>query len=273
MSRPTVASLHLYPVKSAAGVSVPEARTADGGFRHDRRWMLVDDDGVFLSQRAHPALARVRLHLEEDRIRCRRPGAADLELPLRPDAPTEDGDRVEVQVWSDRLTARLGPEPAHAWFSDHLGFRCRLVGMPDDARRQVDPVFARPGEVVSFADGFPFLLVEQASLDDLNDRLAEPVPMDRFRPNLVVAGTEPLAADGWRRLRAGEVVFRVAKPCARCVVTTVDQETGRKGGEAAEPLRTLATYRRTDHGVVFGQNLVHETRGVVRVGDPVEVLE
>ncbi len=265
----TVASLHVHPVKSAGGVAVDEAFVSARGLEHDRRWMLVDRDARFLSQRAHPRLALVRTRLEDGRVRCARPGAPDLVLPA---APPEDAPEMGVEVWGDRVRARSASQEAHAWFSDHLGLACRLVHMPDHVRRPVDPSFGREGDVVSFADGYPVLLAEEASLEDLNARLDEPVPMDRFRPNLVVAGTAPYAADGWSRIRVGAVPFRVVKPCARCVVTTVDQATGRAGGEAAEPLRTLATYRRSGSGVVFGQNLVPDGHGTVRVGDPVEVL-
>ena len=266
MSDVTVSSLRVYPVKSASGIAVPRARVGDRGFVRDRRWMLVDADGEFITQRSHPKLALILVRLDGRRMRLERPDAEPLEVP----ATLAAGERIEVTVWGDRCEALACGEGADAWFSGYLGIECRLVFMPDTSRRPVDPEHGSSGDIVSFADGYPFLLIEQASLDDLNARLDQPVPMDRFRPNIVVAGTKPFAADGWKRLRIGQVTFRVAKPCARCVVTTVDQSTGQKG---REPLQTLAGYRQRKNKVLFGQNLIQETRGEVRVGDRVEIVE
>jgi uncharacterized protein YcbX len=180
----------------------------------------------------------------------------------------ESGSRPtsRVVVWEDECPAVDEGMDAAQWFSEHLGHPARLVRLADDDARPLASSSAQPGDRVSFADGFPFLLISRASLDELNRRLSLPVAMERFRPNIVVAGCEPHDEDGWHRLSIGEVVFRVAKPCARCVVVTVDQATGERG---REPLRTLSTYRTVDGQVHFGQNLIHEGRGVVRVGDPV----
>jgi uncharacterized protein len=176
--------------------------------------------------------------------------------------------RRDVQVWSSRVAA-LVHDAGSAWLSDALGRRCQLVYMPDDVERAVNPLRGRPGDVVSFADGYPFLLIGQGSLDDLNGRMSAPLPMIRFRPNLVVEGAAAFAEDGWPRVRIGAVTFRNVKPCDRCVMTTVDPETGNKG---AEPLRTLATYRAWGGAVWFGVNLIAENTGTLRVGDAVEAL-
>ena len=260
-----VNQLVIYPIKSCRGVEVDLATVGTTGFELDRRWMLIGDDGRFLSQREHHQLALVRVQLDEDRLRLEAPGLPSLEVAFEGGGV---GPTSRVQVWDDECAAVAEGEDAARWFSRHLGCSARLVRMASDDARPLGSSTAQPGDHVSFADGFPFLLLSTASLDGLNRRLSLPVPMDRFRPNIVIDGCEPHAEDGWHRVRIGEVSFRFAKPCARCVVTTVDQTTGERG---REPLRTLSTYRTEDGQVLFGQNLVHEGRGVIRLGDPVEV--
>lgn len=280
MTHLSVSSLHLYPVKSLGGVDVARAQVVERGFAHDRRWMVVDPDGRLITQRSHPKLALIQARLDEPkgeprRLRLEPPGVPPLVLPAALDegpqmhADETHADETQVEVWASRCVALDAGDEASGWFSEYLGESCRLVYMPETTHRPVDQNHGEPDDLVSFADGFPFLLIEQASLEDLNSRLDEPVPMNRFRPNIVVSGAEPFAADHWRRIRIGEVEFRVAKPCARCVMTTIDQATGRK---TREPLRTLASYRRRDNEVLFGQNLIQDGGGVVRVGDSVEVL-
>jgi uncharacterized protein YcbX len=261
-----VCDLYIYPVKSCGHISVDEAVVGATGFELDRRWMVVGDDGRFLSQREHPRLALVGVRLGEDRLVLEAPALPPLEIAL--EGETRLAGRV--RVWDDECPAFDEGRGAARWFSEHLGCSARMVRMAGDDARPLGSSSAQPGDRVSFADGFPFLLLSVPSLDGLNHRLSLPVPMDRFRPNIVVDDCEAHAEDEWIRVRVGEVVFRIAKPCARCVVTTVDQETGERG---REPLRTLSTYRSFDGQVLFGQNLVHEGRGVVRVGDPVEVLD
>jgi uncharacterized protein YcbX len=261
-----VSQLVIYPIKSCRGIEVEQAQVGATGFEHDRKWMVVGDDGRFLSQREHHRLALVRVQLAGDRLRLDAPGLNALEV-------ISDGGAVptsRVQVWDDECAAVDEGAEAARWLSQHLGCEARLVRMADDDARPLGSSTAQPGDRVSFADGFPFLLISSASLDGLNRRLSLPVPMDRFRPNIVIDRCEPHAEDGWNRVLIGEVPFRCAKPCARCVVTTVDQATGERG---REPLRTLSTYRTVDGQVLFGQNLVHEGRGLIRVGDPVEVLD
>jgi uncharacterized protein YcbX len=247
-------------------MTVDEATVGATGFELDRRWMAVGNDGRFLSQREHRRLALVRVRLDADRLVLEAPGLPLLEIELEREASLAS----RVQVWDDECPAFDEGNDAASWFSEHLGCSARLVRMAGDDARPLGSSSAQPGDRVSFADGFPFLLLSTASLDELNRRLSLPVPMDRFRPNIVVEGCEANAEDGWHRVRIGEVVFRIAKPCARCVVTTVDQASGERG---REPLRTLSTYRSVEGQVIFGQNLVHEGRGVVRVGDSVEILQ
>jgi uncharacterized protein len=258
----TLSGMYVYPIKSCAGISLQSADLSATGLRHDRRWMLVDETGEFMSQRAHPRMALISVRFAPERLIVSAPDMDELEISLC----RQTGDSIVVRVWGDTNRGALVSEEADRWFSEFLEFPCRLVGKPDDPRL-VDSSFAESGDQVSFADGFAFLLISEASLGDLNGRLEDPLPMNRFRPNFVVRGCGPYAEDGWSRLRIGSVPFRVAEPCPRCAITTVDQETGIRG---KEPLRTLATYRKSEGEVFFGRNLIHDTLGTVCVGDPVE---
>jgi len=259
-------SLYYYPVKSMAGIQTTAAEVVDRGLVDDRRWMLVDAEGRFITQRQLPRLALISVMPDAGGWRMQAPGQPDLALH----EPGDDAPMLEVTVWRDRVQARLADRAAGAWLERFTGQAgVSLVYMPDASHRRVDPAYAGERDIVSFADGFPFLLISQASLDDLNARMETPLPMIRFRPNLVVDGCGPFAEDGWKRIRIGELNFRVAKPCSRCKVTTVDPWSGTTG---REPLKTLAGYRRRDNEVWFGMNLIHEGTGVLRVGDEVEVI-
>jgi len=259
----TLSGLYVYPIKSCAGISLDSADLSATGLRHDRRWMLVDETGEFMSQRTHPRMALISVSFSTDGLIVTAPNMPELEIPLQ----QENGTRIDVRVWGDTNRGALVGEEADRWFGEFLQFPCRLVNKPQDDPRLVDSLYASEGDQVGFADGFAFLLISEASLEDLNERLEEPLPVNRFRPNFVVRGCPPYAEDGWSRLRIGSVPFRVAEPCPRCAITTVDQNTGAPG---KEPLRTLATYRKTELGAVFGRNLIHDALGTVRVGDLVE---
>jgi uncharacterized protein len=258
----TVTGLFLYPLKSARGVEVQEVSVTDRGFAHDRRFMIVDSAGEFLTQRSHPSLCLVEVEIRGDVLVIAAPGAGRLEVPLVPTA----GERRAVSVWGDAVAALSLGRDAAAFFERFLGAPCELVYMPDTSMRPVDPDRPERGDHVSFADRYPVLVISEASLADLNRRLETPLPMDRFRPNLVVSGCDPFAEDAWGEVAIGEVVFHAAKPCGRCVITTVDQRTGARG---KEPLATLATFRKQGGEVVFGQNLLLRGRGVLRAGDRV----
>jgi uncharacterized protein YcbX len=259
-----LSSLHIYPVKSCGGISLTESAVDAFGLQHDRRWMVVTPWGQFLTQREVPALALVRPTVAPPHLRLTAPGMPELVTALAP----MGGRPVATQVWDDPISVVAPDHKADDWFSQVVGQEVTLAYMPDDVIRAVDRSYAPSGGRTGFADGFPFLLVGETSLADLNSRLATPLPMNRFRPNLVVAGSAPFAEDGWRSIHVGGIPMQVVKPCARCVVTTTDQATGRRTGD--EPLRTLATFRRQDDKVMFGQNLVHYGIGILRVGDPVE---
>jgi len=256
--------LYVYPIKSCGGISLKSAELSATGLHHDRRWMLVDETGEFMSQRYHPRMALISVQLSDERLIVGAPGMPNLEIPLG----RENEKRMDVSVWGDTSRAALVGGEADRWFGEFLHFACRLVYKPDDDLRLVDSMYAKSGDQVGFADACPFLLISEASLDDLNGRLADPLPVNRFRPNFVLRGCNPYAEDGWARLRIGGVRFRVAEGCPRCAVTTIDQRTGARG---KEPLRTLATYRKFNGEVFFGRNLIHDALGTVRVGGPVEV--
>jgi uncharacterized protein len=262
----SLSSLHIYPVKSAGGISVDHCAVDAFGPRYDRRWMATDQSGRFLSQREDPRLALVGTAIAGDLLVLSAAGHPSLSLPLS----GTPAPRRRVEVWADQVSAEDCGADADDWISSVLGRPARLVRMPDDGERQIDQRYASAGEHTAFSDGFPFLLIGEQSLAELNGRLSAPLPMNRFRPNLVVRGSAPHAEDDWARIQIGDVVLRVAKPCARCVVTTTDQETGERG---VEPLRTLATYRKVGGKVLFGQNLVHEGVGTLRVGDAVSILD
>jgi uncharacterized protein YcbX len=252
----------VYPIKSARGIPADSWELDEFGLQFDRRWMVVDQDGEFISQRDCPRLALVRPSVEDGALRIEAPGMPRLELSLDP-LPTVT---TRATVWESMCTATwLGQTPAN-WFSEFLGCGASLVHMPATTMRPANPVYAPAGTRVSFVDGYPLLLISEESLADLNRRLELPLPMNRFRPNLVVAGGQPYEEDTWASIRIGEMAMHVVKPCDRCVITTTDQVTAERG---KEPLRTLAMYRNVDGKVFFGQNLVHQGRGKLHVGAPV----
>jgi uncharacterized protein len=257
-------ALYLYPIKSAGGLGPAEWDVDTFGLRHDRRWMVVDSRGEMLSQRTHPRMALVRPSLGDGTLRVQAPGMPALELPLRPATAVT----TTVIVWDDVCAGVWTGERAARWFSDLLETDCSLVYMDDATVRPADPAYAPEGVRVSFADGFPFPLISQESLADLNVRLELPLPMNRFRPNLVIAGGPAFAEDALTDFRIGDIRFRAVKPCDRCVVTTTDQDTAERGHE---PLRTLAGYRKRHGKVLFGQNVVHQGTGRLRVGAPLLV--
>jgi len=257
-----IQEIYLYPIKSLGGISVSQALVEERGFRYDRRWMLVDKKGDFVTQRQHPQLALLQVALSETQLEVfskRDPSqrvAFDLDLV--------SDQELQVSIWGDQVLARVVSAELSLWFSGFLQMELDLVVMPESSHRKMDPRYAVQEESVSFADGMPYVMIGQASLDDLNGRLSDPVGMDRFRPNLVFSGGEAYAEDQFKQLQIGEVEFQVVKPCARCVMITVNQQTGEKG---KEPLATLATYRTVNNKVYFGQNAVALAPGMVRVGD------
>jgi uncharacterized protein YcbX len=265
----TVSALNVYPVKGLKGIALEEARCTERGIEHDRRWMVVDREGEFLTQREHPKMATVWTEIADGALRLSAPDVGEVDVPLEP----EGGRKLRVQVWSSRCDAVAVSREADQWLTHYLGFQCTLVYMPDDSKRYSNPTFGGEDKRLGFADGYAYLLIGEASLADLNAKLIakdhSPVPMNRFRPNIVVSGAGAFAEDQWHDLKMGDALLRTAKPCGRCQVTTTDQTTGEVRGP--EPLATLATYREGPFGLQFGMNLVTLREGTIRVGDAVEL--
>lgn len=260
----TITEINIYPVKSLAGISLDAATVTDRGLEFDRRWMLIDDDQVFLSQRSFPKMALLRPVIEDGKLIIH--GTQQKPITIY---KATTGVQLSVQIWDDHCEAILYPEEVNEWFSRELGQSVRLVYMPDDSRREVDPRFAIQEEVVSFADGYPFLVISEESLAELNSRLVSPVPMNRFRPNIVISGGEAFGEDGLKKFQANGIQFIGVKPCARCQVVTIDQATT---AMSKEPLKTLATYRRSGNKVLFGMNLLHSGKGKIEVGTTLEAV-
>lgn len=260
----TISELYIYPIKSLGGISLKEATLTDRGFEHDRRWMLVDANNRFLSQREVAAMALLQVHLHEQGLFVQHKNKPGVNL-LIPFEPTT-GETIMVTVWSDRCRAQPVSAEADAWFSAQLEIPCRLVFMPASTQRRVDGRYAANKEITSFSDAFPLLLIGQASLNDLNSRLEQPLPMNRFRPNMVFSGGTPYQEDEMKQFAVGDITFFGVKPCARCAITTTDQQTAKR---AREPLKTLSTYRQRNNKIYFGQNLLFSGQGTVRVGDAI----
>lgn len=262
----SVSGLHIYPIKSCRGLDLTAVRFDALGPLYDRRFMLVDESGRFLTQRELPRMALIEPRLGPMSIQVSAPHMPVLKLPMS----QRDCKRIEIELWKQRGEAEDVGEHAASWFGQFLERRCRLVRFPAGPGRPVDPSYGRADAQVGFADGFPVLLTTEASLADLNARMDRPVPMNRFRPNLVIRGGEAYAEDRWQRIRIGEMVLDVVKPCSRCAIITVDQITAAVGHE---PLASLASYRKHDSKVRFGQNCLHHEFGSIRVGDAVEILD
>lgn len=263
----SLSAINIYPIKAVRGLGLESVMVEERGLAGDRRWLVVDADDRFISQREHAAMARLSANIMPKGLRLEAEGRTPLNVEFR-SAPTRT-----VTIWRDEVKAIDAGDPAAEWLTEFIGFPARLVHMDEDSYRPVHPDYSEPGDVVSFADGFPLLIANEASLADLNARMETPLPMNRFRPNLVVMGAEPWAEDGWKVLRIGGVVFRNVKQCGRCLVTTTDQQTGERMGE--EPLRTLSTFRKVDQAVMFGANLIPEREGLpmpISIGTAVEVL-
>ena len=264
-----LSGLYRYPLKSGVAEPLREASLDALGVLGDRRWMVVDaETGRFLTQRLLPQMTQLQARWQgAAQLLLSAPGMADLLVAL----PGEQAQLRGVTIWRDSLRVPDAGEAAALWLSQLLGRPCRLVQVPEARARQVDTAYAEVGDKVAFADGFPLLLIGQGSLDDLCARVGRPLEMLRFRPNLVVEGAAPYAEDGWRRIRIGTLEFRVVKGCSRCIMTTLDPQSGERSADR-EPLATLRGYRQRDGEVYFGQNLIACGTGQLALGMPVEVL-
>jgi len=267
-----IVALHRYPVKSLGGQALDSVMIELRGLSGDRRWMMVTPEGRFLTRRELPAMAHIGAEWTESGIVLSHREAGQMAVPVPQGAPA-----LGVNVWGDSVEATDAGDAAAHWLSALFARPVRLVHMADTIVRPVDPDFAQQGDQVSFADGFPLLVTTVESLDALNGRLASPITMARFRPNLVIAGAPAaFAEDDWRTLRIGDATMRVVKPCTRCVMTTQDPDSG-EVPEKMEPLRTLKAMGRVMPGPrpepIFGQNAIPEGAGMIAVGDRVEVLD
>jgi uncharacterized protein YcbX len=257
-------NIFIYPIKSMKGASVSEATVEERGLRYDRRWMLIDSNNRFISQREQPRLALMSVEVTPNGLLVKSPAEGQVAVPFHPVDPQSE----RVNIWDHISDSVTVSNELDRWFSNVLGTSCRLVQMAPGDKRPVAAAYAVNDESVSFADEFPFMLLSEGSVEELNRRLDVPVQVNRFRPNFVVSGALPFAEDEWKRISIGSTSFHGVKSCARCVMTTVDQEQGIKAGP--EPLKTLAGFREYDGRVLFGRNLIAaEVGGIVRVGDPI----
>lgn len=262
-----LAVLTEFPVKSCAGNCVPEATVGPRGLAHDRRWMVVDPNGKFVTGRQSPLLVRVNAQPIDAGVRLSAPG-----LPTMDVAVPAGRERRQATVWSSIVDAADAGDAAAAWFSAVLKREVRLVYADESMRRPLDPKYATTGDETAFADGYPLLLLSQAACDELSVRVGKLMDPRRFRPNLLIDGVSAHAEDGWKRIRIGTIEFEVVKACVRCVFTTVDPDSA-EPDPASEPLSTLKTYRRGASGITFGQNLIPRGDGVLRVGDALTIIE
>lgn len=264
MTQSTLSTITLYPVKSLAGISVTSWPVTKTGLQYDRKWMLIDNAGQFLSQRKLPQMALIKTALTDRHLILSASGMDDLSLSLTP----TDGDIINSTIWNDQCEARSVSLEADQWLSSFLNQNCRLVYQPDEMIRHVDPDYGSHTDNVAFSDGFPFLIISENSLASLNREMQLNLLKTRFRPNLVISGCPSYAEDSWREISIGGIDFRLPKPCARCAIPTIDPSTAQTG---KEPLRTLNRIRKWQNNVYFGQNALHNQCGTLTVGDTVQV--
>jgi uncharacterized protein YcbX len=277
-----ISEINIYPIKSLGGISLNESIVEKRGLRFDRRWMLVDENADLITQREFSKMATISVEILDDGLRVSTKDFDSLEIPYKPNFP----ETIKVRVWDSFCPALVLENNINEWFSEVLQTKARLVYMPDETKREINKTFNAGGEIVSFADGYPLLVINENSLKTLNEKLEKKIPMNRFRPNLVVEGAEGFSEDVWKKIKIGKTVFRATKPCARCVITTIDQQTGIS--DIKEPLKTLAKFRKAlevypnnyeklgldKNSVLFGQNLVAENTGeIIKFGDEIVVIE
>lgn len=260
----TISQLYIYPIKSLAGIKLSTAEVTDRGLKYDRRWILVDENNRFISQREFAVMALIKTRLCESHLEVTYQNTS-INIPFI----NHNQTFIQVQIWDDVCTAQLIDSVIDEWFSSIIGKKCRLVYMPDVSLRTTDQTYAPPGSITSFADAYPFLMISQASLNDLNQRMDEHLPMNRFRPNIVIDGAEPYQEDIIKEFVVNAISFYGVKLCARCNVPTINQETAKAG---KEPSKTMAGYRLKNKKIYFGQNLIHSGTGMITVGDELQLI-
>jgi uncharacterized protein len=264
MQQLALTEIWTYPIKSLGGIQLERAKIFEKGLELDRRWMLIDETNTFLTQRVFPSMALFKLSRVSDSLHIKfKDDFINFNINTKP-----PGKGLKAKIWNDDVDVVEADEHLSSWFSEKLQLKCRLVAFPENNPRVVDPDYKVNDGHVSLADAYPFLIIGQSSLDNLNTRLDTPVPMNRFRPNFVFTGGQPFEEDSWRQFAIGKNRFVGIKPCARCVLTTVNQDTAEKG---IEPLYTLSTFRKKGSKVLFGQNLIALDHGEVSVGDKIMI--
>lgn len=262
-----VSQLYIYPIKSLGGMELTSAELTDRGFKYDRRWMLINEQNNFLTQREHPEMALLKVELTNFGLKVsHKITKQTIDIPLVP----QTQEMVTAKVWSYKGKLQLVSAAADKWFSSILSISCRLVFMPDSAKRKVNPFYAVNKDITSLSDGYPLLLIGEASLQNLNDRLKQPVAIDRFRPNIVFSGGKPFEEDTMAEFVINGINFYGVKLCARCVMTTIDQHSAEKN---KEPLKTLSTYRKKNFNIYFGQNVIHGGVGKINIGDSIQIVK
>ncbi len=262
--QPVIHSLHVYPIKSCQGIDYDSVELTDTGFKYDRHWMLVDKQGTFLSQRKHPSMAKIKTLITDETLEVSVEGSATLVIPLK----DQSDKKTPVIIWKDSCLATIVSPEASQWFSNFLGIDCDLVTLPDTEHRLVDTRYATSNQRVGFADGFPLLVLSRSSIDLLSNKLGEQVNINRFRANIIIDGCDAHEEDSWSKITVNSIDILLAKACSRCVIPSIDQLSSAKHKSL---LKVLATYRRTDGKVYVGQNGLHQSNGIVSVGDPVLV--
>lgn len=265
MTKITISEIFVFPVKSCREIKLDSAFVGSFGLDNDRRWMVVDEKGVMLTQRKISEMCLIQVELNDLGIVLKHRKMDNLSV-LKPITK----NKTTVKIWRDECQADDAGEEAAKWLSKALSVKCRLVYFPDNEFRQVDLAYANKGEKTAFSDGFPLLLISDASLNDLNVRLSTPITVERFRPNIVVSGCQPFAEDNWKKIRVNGIVFRLVKPCSRCVIPSINIETAIR---EEEPIKTLSSYRKRENKIFFGQNVIANSPGKIDVGMTIEVLE
>ena len=261
-----LSKIFIYPIKSLGGISVSSAIAELRGLKYDRRYLLVDEDGLFLTQRNFPQMALLKLSFEDNGFKVLDTmDNSHTIIPLESDSK----ETIKVTVWDNVCNASRVGKDLDNWFSHAIGKKCSLVYMPDSEKRMVERKYINEEHIVSFADAYPYLLIGQSSLDDLNTRLEARLPINRFRPNFVFTGGNPYEEDQWKDFRIGNVEFTAVKPCARCVITTINQETAERDNE---PLKTLSEYRAFNNKIMFGMNLICKSIGRVSVNNSIQLI-
>jgi len=261
-----LSEIYIYPVKSLGGISVDSVIVEERGLKYDRRYLLIDENNVFMTQRDFPQLALLKLSFRENGFNVlNTQNNSYTFIPFESDSK----ENISVTIWDDVCSAVRVSKELDDWFSTAINKKCSLVYMPDDEKRIVEKKYINDEHIVGFADAYPFLIIGQSSLDDLNTRLDKPIPMNRFRTNFVFTGGKPYEEDNWKDFKIGELSFKAVKPCARCVITTTNQDTAERSNE---PLKTLSEYRKINNKVMFGMNLVCRQTGSITVGNKIEII-